>query len=399
MVGALIAAWLIGTAAGFGAADPARSPLQPPREIVPFPDPIPVDAPKQVSISVKVVEFQATKGVETGLSAFYARRRDPKPFGRVSDGEGAITTADLTFPLDMEGAITVFLDRLRLSDGDMEMVLQALVNENQAYILSRPRALVKVRGPVETILETVEENPYEKPTVVGTTVVQTTDFRKTGVIFTAQVPHIIDDDGNWSTTEDTYINLILRADIKELGEEIIVAEDDRFGSASRVTAPTFVSRSIDTQVWVRSGQVLVLGGLYRNRTIRSTEGVPGLSKLEDMTVGLLNRVIPGRGIGTPVSSSLGHRTAEDQRRELVFFIKAESWHQAYTVPDEDLASEEERRSRIRPTEIIGDVLGGISEIPSGIAEGISGEKEEGIESDLRGDKVPKGGVTPKSDTK
>ncbi|GMU93629.1 MAG: hypothetical protein AMXMBFR4_26870 [Candidatus Hydrogenedentota bacterium] len=347
-----------------------------------------VDAPKQVNVSVKVVEFQATKGVETGLSAFYARRENVKPYGRVSDGEGAISTADLTFPLDTEGAITVFLDRLRLSDGDMEVILQALVNENRAFILDRPRAMVPIQSPIPTVIETVEENPYEKPTVVGTTVVAATAFQKTGVIMTVQVPNAIDDDGNWETTDDTYFNLLLRAEVKELGEQIVVAEQELIVGANRITAPTFVSRSIDTQVWVRHGQVLVLGGLFRNRKIKSHDSVPGLAKLEDMAVGLAERVIPGNVIGSPVTSTLGNRSSEEQRRELVFFIKAEGWRPAYTVAEEQSLFTDERRDRVKPTDIIGDVIGGITSIPEGIAEGIAGPTRErkGVQSELGDDR-------------
>ena len=50
---------------------PAPAGLTPPRPpVAPPTTPLSVDAPKQVSVTVKVVEFQATKGVETGLSAF-----------------------------------------------------------------------------------------------------------------------------------------------------------------------------------------------------------------------------------------------------------------------------------------------------------------------------------------
>jgi hypothetical protein len=345
-----------------------------------------VGAPEQVSVAMKVVEFQATKGVDTGLSAFYARRKEPKTYGRVSDGEGAITTADLTFPIDTEGAITVFLDRLRLSDGDMEFVLQGLVNENRAFILSRPKAMVMVRNTAPTVIETVEENPYENPTVVGTTVVGVTDFRKTGVILQVGVPEVIDDDGDWTTLDDTFIKLQLLAEVKELGEDIVVAVDDRFAGANQVVAPTFVSRSMATNVWVRHGQVLILGGLYRNRNTKSLDSVPGLTKAEDLAVGLVERVIPGNFIGSPISSALGNRTSEEQRRELVFFIKCEVWRPAYTVVDESVfEDDEEPRGRIRPTDVIGDVIGGIAGIPEDIAEGIAGqESDDGIESELGG---------------
>lgn len=382
---ALCAGLAVSAVAQAPPATPPPPPFQRAAPTMPT-DALSPDAPSQANVSVKVVEFQATKGVETGLSAFYARRTNTKPFGRVSDGEGAISTADLTFPLDTEGTITVFLDRLRLSEGDLELVLQALVNENRAFILARPRQLVKVRSATPALIETVEENPYESPVVVSNTVVATTEFRKTGVIMTVQIIDVIDDDKNWETTEDTYFNLILRAEVKELGEEIVIAEQDRLVGANRITAPTFVSRSVDTQVWVRHGQVLVLGGLFRNRKIKTVDTIPGLSKVEDMTVGLAERVIPGNVLGSPLTNTLSNRSTEDQRRELVLFIKVEGWRPSYTVSEEGGEEDaEDKKDRIRPTDIIGNVIGGITSIPEGIAEGIAGENEQpGIESDLRG---------------
>lgn len=387
----LFALALLASAAAWAgeAPPPTLTPVIPPTELQ-------TGSPQQVSISVKIVEFQATKGVETGMSVFYARRNEPRPFGRVSSGNGAITTADLTFPLDSEGAITVFLDRLRMNEGDLEVLLQALVNENRALIVSRPKAMVMVRSAVPTIIKTVEENPYESPTVVGTTVVTATKFRPTGVTLTVHVPDVIDDDQNWNTTQDTYINLDLIAEVKELGEDIIVALDNRIVGASRIAAPTFVTRSIDTSVWVRHGQVLILGGLFRNRKIKNLDTVPGLSKVEEFATGLASKVIPGEIGGTPVTSSLGNRESEEQRRELVFFIKAETWRPAYTVADEqglNGASQEElegegkeERGRLKPTEVIGDVIGGITSIPGGIAEGVTGQKKDGedVESQLGG---------------
>jgi hypothetical protein len=380
-------ALVAGLAVVFSAAaqdKPAAPFARPP--VPPGTAPLTADAPAQANVTVKVVEFQATKGQETGLSAFYSRQRNPKPFGRVSDGEGAISTADLTFPLDSEGTITVFLDRLHLSEGDLEVLLQALVSENQAFILSRPGAMVPVRGATPSSIETVEENPYESPTVIGTTVVAATDFRKTGVIMQVQIVDVIDDDGNWQTTEDTYFNCVIRAEVKELGEEIVVAEQDRLLGANLISAPTFVTRSVDTQVWIRHGQVLVLGGLFRNRTLKSVDSVPGISKLEDMTIGLAERVIPGNLLGGRATSVLGNKNSETQRRELVFFVKVEGWRQSYTVREEMNTEEDAdgKKGTMRPTDIIGNVIGGITSIPEGIAEMGNESQGKGIESDLRG---------------
>jgi len=338
--------------------------------------------PQQVNVSVKVVEFQARKGAESGLSLFYARRNTIRPYGRVAtagvgSGNGAITTADLTFPTDAESAITVFLDKITTGNGEIEMVLQALADENNAFILSRPRVMVMVGEDTPTEIKTVRENPYARPTVVGTTVVNATDFRDTGVTLWVWVRKVIDDDGDWHTTDDTYVQLYVVADVKERGQDEVIAFDARFGASQQVIAPSFLSRRIDTKVWVRHGEVLVLGGLFRNQDLRSIDTVPWMHKAENVAVGLAERVVPGNFLGTPLSSTLGARDVESQRRELVFFIKSEIWRAAYTVVDEfalfdDLDDEpKERRS---PADVIEDVLEGISDTSEDIAEGVSGRK-------------------------
>ncbi|MFO7975789.1 MAG: hypothetical protein R6V12_14275 [Candidatus Hydrogenedentota bacterium] len=362
-----------------------------PAEEAPPPPPPDEAAPKQVNVSVKVVEFQTVKSVETGFSAFFARRNKERLYGRVTSGNGAIRTADLTFPTSsgsrLEG-LTVFLDNISTHYGDIEMVLQALVDENRAYILSRPKAMVMIGAERPgTVIKTVREIPYEDTTVVGATVVQATSFRDTGVALTLKVPKVTDDDGDWATLEDTYINLNVQAEVKELGSRIVIALDDSLTSGgTQITAPVFITRSIQTNVWVRHGQVLVLGGLYRNTKQKSLETVPWLTQAEDVAVGLAERVVPGNFIGAPLSATVGHRNTDDGRRELVFFIKSEVWRPSYLVADEHgfVDLEEETSQKVSPTGLLTDILEGVSDIPQNLGEAITGEPtDEGIEAELK----------------
>ncbi len=361
-------------------------------EEVPPPPPPPPDpeAPQQVNVSVKVVEFQTVKTVETGFSAFFARRNRERLYGRVTSGRGNIRTADLTFPSSagtrLEG-LTVFLDNISTSYGDIEMVLQALVDENRAYILSRPRAMVMIgEDRPGTVIKTVREIPYEDTTVVGATVVQATSFRDTGIALTLKVPQVTDDDGNWATLDDTYINLDVQAEVKELGARMVIALDNSLAAGgNQITAPVFITRSIRTNVWVRNGQVLVLGGLYRNTKSKSLETVPWLTQAEDLAVGVAESFIPGNFIGSPLSATIGHRQTDEGRRELVFFIKSELWRPSILVADEHgFVDLEEEPRRISPTGLLTDILEGVTEIPQSIGQAITGESaREGIEAELR----------------
>lgn len=345
--------------------------------------PLPPTA-QQVSVSVKIIEFQTHLGSETGLAGYFRQKADPRPYGRVSLGNPAITTADLTFPTTGGPTITVFLDRMTSKWGDFEAILQALVNQNRAFILSKPRALVPVGAPTPTVIQTVQEIPYENTVVVGVATQQVTEFKPTGVNLSVQANKVIDDDGDPRTTEDIYIQLTLTAAITEEGQRLSVAIAGN--TANTINVPEFISRSITTTVWVKHGQVLILGGLYRNTHTRTSSTVPWLIQGEELANGLIQRVTPFKAPEIPLSSGVGNKKKEEGRRELVFLLKAELWKPSYTVPGiYGIESKEENKSsKISPTEIITNVIGGITEVPKGIAEGITGVKLESDENGLDG---------------
>ncbi|HOE67126.1 MAG TPA: hypothetical protein PLO62_11435, partial [Candidatus Hydrogenedentes bacterium] len=286
-------------------------------------------SPKQVNVSVKVVEYQTTRGVDTGLSAYFARRNEVRAYGRVVAGGGSITSADLTFPTPSLSGLSVFLDQLQINNGDMEITLQGLVSENRASILSEPRVMVMLGSPIPTVIKTVDQVPYEETAVVGITVQPTTKFRETGVKLRISVPQAIDDDGDWNTTHDTYIMMNVDAEVNEAGQRYVVALDAAAGG--QIQVPEFVTRRVNTTVWVKNGQVLILGGMYRNNRKTTVATMPWLPRAEDLAVGLVERVVPGDFIGSPITSAVGSRKADNTRRELVFLIKAEIWKPAFTV--------------------------------------------------------------------
>ena len=370
-------------------------------DAAPAPPPLPtLSTTKQVNVSVKVIEFQTTKGVETGLSAYFRNRTLARGHGLVSTG-GHIQGADLTFPTDSTAGITVFLDRMHVGEVDFELILQALVDQNRACILSQPKAMVTVGSQIPTVIQTSQRIPYENTVVVGATAVQTTAFRDTGVNLTIQAPEVIDDDGDWMTNDDTYVQLVVNVGVNEEGQRIVVALTDQVAAGggvfnqptNAITVPEFISRSAITKVWVRHGQVLILGGLYRNTKNKSLSTLPWLSQGEDLVMGLADRVLPGRDVlGSPISASVGNRKTSEGRRELVFLIKAELWKPAFTVSEDFGLEVAENESVTLPgviqgiSEIPQGIMEGISEIPQGIVEGIAGEGRErdDIDAELGG---------------
>jgi hypothetical protein len=193
---------------------------------------------------------------------------------------------------------------------------------------------------------------------------------------------VIDDDGDISTTEDTFLRLQLTARVNEEGQRITVALDDALlgiqNGSNAIRVPEFVSREITTDVWVQHGQVLILGGLYRNTKGKTLTTLPWLTQAEDLANGLVQRLTPFSVPQVNPSSGVGNRSTSEGRRELVFLIKAELWRPSFTVADEFGFDEEEEeaeevRKKKSPTDIISDVLEDISGLPQGVAEGIAGQ--------------------------
>ncbi len=348
------------------------------------------EVPTQVEVWVKIIEFQASKGVETGLSAYFAKLPRARPFGRVELSGNAIDNADLTFPTNLGSSITVFLDRLRIGEGDFEFVLQALVDENRAFILSQPRIVVPInRDPGEDAVgsqvKTTQDIPYENTQIVGNTPIQITSFKETGVSLTIMAKDLIDDDGDPNTRDDTYIRLNLEVNVTEEGQRIVVALDDLRSDEgdARISVPEFVTRTLKTEVWVRPEQTLILGGLYRNQESNSLSTLPWVAQTEDLAIGLAERFIPGNFLFSPISSTIGNRAANKNRRELVFILKARIWEPRFSLMDTfSFEDDSETRGSKSPTDMITEVLEGLAELPQGLAG--TDDEDDSIDANLGG---------------
>lgn len=296
----------------------------------------------QVNVSVKIIEFQSTQESERGLSAYFRQRNEPRPYGRISSGNGNITSVSLAFPASTTSGLSLFFDRLSTIYGDIEVILQALVDQNRAFILSQPKVMVPVGAPTPTTIKTSQDVPYENTIVIGASAVQTTAFRPTGVQLDVQALKMVDDDQNPVTTDDVYVLLHLTATINEEGQRITVALDQKAGQTNTLTrntmaisVPEFVSRSVDTTVWVRNGQVMILGGLYRNTKSKSVSSLPWLSQAEDAAAAAISKTVPGvDDAHLPLSSLLGNTSRSEGRRELVFMIRVDVWRKSFVVADE-----------------------------------------------------------------
>jgi len=177
-------------------------------------------------------------------------------------------------------AASVAFQVAKLADGSLlDLELSALENENKAEIISSPR--VTTANQKEALIEQGYEIPYNESASSGAT---TISFKK-AVLSLKVTPQITPDN-----------NVIL---------DLHVTQDDIYqdvNTGNGGTAKALSTQAINTQVLVKNGETLVLGGIY-NRSIKKTvQKVPLLGD------------IPGVGV------LFRNTTNTNTKKELLIFV-------------------------------------------------------------------------------
>lgn len=153
---------------------------------------------------------------------------------------------------------------LLANDLQFNALLQFLAANENVDIVSRPR--VVVRNGVKADLSSVEEFPFLKATNVSAQGVtnQLIEYRDVGVKLIVQ-PFLLGDDN---------IILNIEAEVNRVGREVTLTTDPL---GNPVDTPTFNKRSARTNVMVRHGQSVVIGGLRlkESRTVKSKVPILG----------------------------------------------------------------------------------------------------------------------------
>lgn len=149
--------------------------------------------------------------------------------------------------------------------GGVKVALNALASANRATILSSPRVLAR-NGELATIqvgsevpIVTSQQSTNTGTTVGNTQVLQTIQYRSTGVILKVK-PVIHSGD---------QIDL-------DVSQEVSSATSTSTGVSA---SPTFSTRKLDTKLTLRNGATVMLGGLISEDTSRGNTGVPGLKDI------------------------------------------------------------------------------------------------------------------------
>lgn len=157
-----------------------------------------------------------------------------------------------------QGATIRFETASTDNTGFMSFTLRALLETGKAQILSNPRILV-ASGEKATIVSGAEVPIQTVNFANGQTNVNV--FFKPVEITLSVEPHVIGQD---------FVHLKVSSQVQD-----IIAQQEIQG----VQTPILSKRSADTEVTVRDGEMIVIGGLKRQRDVKTERGVPFLGDI------------------------------------------------------------------------------------------------------------------------
>lgn len=216
-----------------------------------------LDVPaKQVLIEAKIVKiasgFTRDLGVRFGVSrpgrlAGTLLKADGKPGEPTNSFEAVKDRLNFNIPSGLEGAGSIALSLVKIgSKNFLDLELSALEEEDHAETIASPRLITS--NQKEAIIEQGEEIPYLAASSSGATSIE---FKK-AVLSLKITPQI---------TPDRNITLRLKVTQDTRGKEIVLTSDDD-SLSSQLLPPAINTEQIESHVFLRNGQTIVIGGIF-----------------------------------------------------------------------------------------------------------------------------------------
>lgn len=152
---------------------------------------------------------------------------------------------------------------LNFTRSAFEMRLDLLIQEGKARVLSRPRLVCQSGKEAELMVG--GEVPILNTQIASTTGVQGTQIEYKDFGIKLKI--------NPAVSEDDKIQLALNVEVSEVGDA------ETIGSASAPTAKAFplTKRTVSTQLYLRDGETLAIGGLIKQKSEEDLKRYPWLS--------------------------------------------------------------------------------------------------------------------------
>ncbi|MDD5476643.1 MAG: secretin and TonB N-terminal domain-containing protein [Candidatus Omnitrophica bacterium] len=309
--------------------------------------------PKQVLIETRIIEVNRDKlrdlGLDWGLGGNNTARSNTITMQEVANGRdigghgGTVTTtASPLKPSVFSPATTTILGYepynagaefvfQKLTGTKFEAVVHALEDDANTNTLSAPSILTIDNQEASMLVG------YHTPilgstvtagtTTEGPTVTQTLDYYQEIGIRLNVVPQV---------SEEGYINMIIHPSITSSTSSI--SATSTAGTSSTVTSyPVIDVREAQTQVLLRDGETVVIGGLLKDVKAKEYIGIPFLKELPW------------------IGKFFGRETTHTTKVDLLIFIKARIIKEGEFTPEE-LAKLEKRLGQTQVVEIKKDAV-------------------------------------------
>jgi len=223
-----------------------------------------LDQPEpQVMISVLIAEVSLRDGVELGVEIAgqdlnFTENATLGPNGTIQGSDfDWVTGTDL-------GAAGLGLGgfNFTITGEDFSFLLHALQTDSRIEVLSRP--ILLVRNGQEGKITIADQVPFVESSQINDTgsTNSTIGREDVGIVLTA-TPHI---------SPDGYVTIELKQELSNFaGQNVQLTEG--------VASPVFQTREVDTNVTVRDGETVVIGGLITSREEDAENKVPLLGDI------------------------------------------------------------------------------------------------------------------------
>lgn len=239
----------------------------------------------QLLVEAKIVEVLVSDSVQRDFSVMW-NRYDARQ--NLTSAAGSKTDVPNQQAADKnKGADVDWYPVLSGGIGDssysnLNTAMQWLLKADDAKILSAPNVLVS-RNTTASIV-TGNDIPLQTIQVVSGSTTTSTEFKRIGVKLNV-TPSLIN---------DNYATLLVNPQVSNVQRYESIKQGD-----ATYPVPVIAIRNIETQLTVRDGQVILLGGLYSTRDSSSTERMPIVSDLP-----LLGDMFTGKNVSKDITQLL-----------------------------------------------------------------------------------------------
>lgn len=213
---------------------------------------------RQVLVEVLLAEVKLTDDLQFGIDWFISTRNNTSGFLGPAGlpAGGRVLSPTNTVPISFGNGLQL----VNLTGGEVRAVLNALGTDGKSQILAAPQIMVLDNEKAEIKVGDRISVQTQTQSGVTTGVLNSFQYLETGILL-AVTPRI---------NSGGLVTLEVNQEVSEADPTSITVSNPN---------PNVATRNAKTSVIVASGESIVLGGLIREKSGRSSQGLPLLSKI------------------------------------------------------------------------------------------------------------------------